>query len=329
MNPIGLPPAASWGIGGNLPWNSQGGGAGAFGADSPGAVGQAYQGAYNSSLGMNESMYNNIMKGYQQAIQSQTTAQQAISAGYTNLYNSVLGNVEQQYAGQDTQLKNQAAQNLASSSQQLVDRGLGNTTIQTSVNQGVNNQLAQQQQLLTGQKAGQLAQTQSQLGLAGLSAQQSGLRDTTGLALSQLGFMNSMEAAYPNGDMYAKLAQQAGQNKAMRNNPMGGAGGFGGANGHPGPQLGYVPSNPYYGSGGTGDYGGGSFGGASSLAALSSQNSGFSGSGYGDWSNGPSGAMSAAMGAGYGASGYGSTAAEATAAGAAYGAVGAMDDWGW
>lgn len=249
-------------IGGALPWQAAGAasGAGAFAAGNPAGIASAYQGAYNSALGMNESNYNNILAGYQQAIGAQTTAQQAIQSGYTGLYNTVLGNAANIYSGQAQQLQNQAQQNLASSSQQLIDRGLGNTTIQTSVNQGVNNQLAQQQQLLAGQEAGTMAQYGSQLGLAGLAAQQHGLDQTTGLALSQLNFMNSADFQYPSGQMYAQLAQVAAQNAAMRNNPpYGGMGGMG--LGGPGPQLGYVPGPTPGGIGsGTGDFGGGSFG---------------------------------------------------------------------
>lgn len=250
MSPVD--PSGFGNIQGNLPWaGGAASGAGAFG----GAAGAAYLGAYNSAVGMNESNYNNIMAGYQQTIGAQTSAQQAIQSGYSNLYNTVLGNVQASYAGQGQQLQNQAAQTQATGNQQLINRGLGNTTIQTSVDQGVNNQLAQQQQLLTGQEAGQMAQYGSQIGQAGLQNQEQGLQSTTGLSLDQLQFMGQANFAYPNAGLYAQLAQTEAQTNAMKNHPLPGAAPQGGG----GPQVGYVPSNPYYGGTGAGDMGGGSF----------------------------------------------------------------------
>lgn len=239
-------------IGGNLPWGQgQGSGAGAFGATSPYQVAGAYQQAYNSSLAQNESMYTNIMAGYQKSLASQTTAQQAIQAGYSDLYNNVLGQVKNMYAGQSEGIDRASAQAGAKDSQQLIDRGLGNTTVQSSVNRGVESDRQYQQTLLTGQEAGTQAQYMSQLGMAGLQSQQHGVDAATGLQGRQLDFMNSMKAGYPDGGMYAGLAQQAAMNQANRRNPMTfGGGQQGGA----GPKLGYVPGGgPYYGSG---SYGG-------------------------------------------------------------------------
>jgi len=241
VNPIGLPMTTGGGfvsgtgiIGGALPW---GGGGNPVGARSAGQVANAYQQAYNSALAMNQANYNNILAGYQQAVAAQTTAQQAIQAGYSDLYNQVLTKVDTIGEGARMTIDRNFAQNLARTSQQLIDRGLGNTTVQSSVNQGFEGERAFQQTQLADQMATRSAEYMSRLGLSALGNRQQHLSDSTGLALRQLDWMNSVQARYPDPGMYAALAQGLGEQER-------GGGGFGGGSfaGRPGPKLGYVPS---------------------------------------------------------------------------------------
>ncbi len=226
-------------IQGALPW---GGGGGNIGVGGP--VGQAYGQAYNSALQMNQSNYQNIMQGYQQALAQQSSAQAAIGAGYTNLYNNVLSTIKDTFGAQSTAINQGAAREQASGSQNLINSGLGNSTIMQSMNMGVESQRQQQQTSLTDQQAQMMGSYMSNLGLAGLQNQQVGQAQIAGTTQNQLGFMNSVQANYPNAGLYAQLAQQQAANKYGY-----GGGSFAGA-GNPGPKVGYVPSAPNWGAGG-------------------------------------------------------------------------------
>lgn len=300
-------------IGGGLPFGNSSG-AGAIGARNPGQVSAAYQGAYNNALAMNQSNYNNVLRGYQQAIATQTSAQSAIQAGYSNLYNDVLSRVQGIGAARSQAIDSASAKTLASGSQSLINRGLGNSTIQSSWDRGVESDRQYQQTQLSDALAKQVGDYMSNLGLAGLNNQQRGLEGLSSFAGRQLDFMNSVQAKYPDAGMYASLAQQAGQGDGRATNPppgMYGGGSFSGAGGNPGPKVGYVPSAPYYGGGGAdpSNYGGGGGGGswlmdqysAGSAAGAGANASGWGGSyGAGNYAGG-SGSVSA--GADYGGGG--------------------------
>ncbi len=129
-------PPSPYSIAGNLPFGS-GGGEMFAAAGNPAALGQAYQSAYNTALGQNQANYNNILQGYQQTIGNQTTAQQAITGGYTNLYNDVMGRIQGVDQSQRLDIQDQYAQQQGQASQDLINRGLGNTTVQQSVNRGI------------------------------------------------------------------------------------------------------------------------------------------------------------------------------------------------
>ena len=284
---------AGYSAGGALPFGGSGGIGGAASGD-PNAIAANYDRAYNNALAMNQSNYNNILAGYQQSLAKQTSAQQAIQAGYSGLYNDVMARINGEGESRRQGIDRASAQSLAKSSQQLIDRGLGNSTIQTSVNRGVEADRNFQQLNLSDQLARQSADYMSRLGLAGLSSQQRGEDAMLGQFNRQLDFMNSVTAKYPDAGMYGQLAMQAGQAKAAeRNAYQTGGGAFAG---NPGPRAGYVPSNPYYGSGfatGTPSGGGmnsgvslmtgyGGVGGGFGMAAAASPDSVYGGGG-GDW----------------------------------------------
>src|SRR5688572_24442154 len=114
-------------IQGNLPWGGSGGG-GIAGAASGNinSIVSDYNSAYNNALAMNQSNYNNILQGYQQAIASNTTAQQAISSGYNDLYNEVMGKLQGQGEAASRRINDASAQFLSAQTQSQIDRGLGN-----------------------------------------------------------------------------------------------------------------------------------------------------------------------------------------------------------
>lgn len=242
------------GLSGGLPFANPGAGAGfaAAAGGNVGGVASAYDSAYNSSLAMNQSNYNNIMSGYRSALAQQTTAQQAISSGYSNLYNDVLEKVRGVGQARSDAINRDSAAALGRGTQSLIDRGLGNSTIQSSLDRGTEADRNSRQLELSDSMASMMGNYMSQLGLAGLGNAQRGSENAQGLLGRQLDFMNSVQAGYPNASMYAGLAQQAGANAGRGGQPAGGYGGgsFGGGGGGPGSGLkaGYVPGGgPYYG----------------------------------------------------------------------------------
>lgn len=197
-------------ISGTLPFNTSGNLL--TGAQS-GLAGLAeqYGKSYKTALEQNQAMYSDIMGGYQQTIQNQTSAQDALAGGYTQLHDSVLGQIQ----GIDTSQRQQIADDYTAakgrSLQSAVTRGLGNTTVSDSMQRGLDFDKAKADIALSNQTSGLLASYQSQLGQAGLRSREQSYAANTGQANQQLGFMNSVMAAYPKGSEYANLYAQQGQ----------------------------------------------------------------------------------------------------------------------
>lgn len=260
-------------IGGNLPWNA-GPAANMFmGATNPTAglasLGPAYANAYNSALAMNATNYENILAGYQQTMAAQTSAQDAIAAGYTRLGNEVLGGIRGAGSTAATNINDAYARMFGEQQQSLIDRGLGNTTVQNAVGRGITLDREKALASAAEQFAGLLAGYQSNLGLASLGSQREALAANTALSGRQLDWMNSVKAAYPDAGAYAQMAQMYGAARQAeqdrRNQPANvrpWSGGAGGA-------FGYIPSGGGFGApkmnyggppglgGGLGGFGGG------------------------------------------------------------------------
>ena len=186
----------SWNIGGSLPFS---GGSG------------SYASAYNSALAMNAANYSNIMAGYQNTMANQTSAENAISSGYSSLYNNVISGIQGIQNSNAQAIADQYAQQTGAQNQSLINSGLGNTTIQASVDRGLSLDESKAQTANQNQFAQTQAGYQSQLGLAGLSYQNQAVQQNTGLAQNQLSFMNSVNAGYPNPAAYpAKQATLQG-----------------------------------------------------------------------------------------------------------------------
>ncbi len=179
-----------------------------------------YTSAYQNALNINQQNYNNIMKGYQ------------------GLTSSVLGNIRGIGEAQAQAIEDVYAQQSGGAAQSLISRGLGNTTVANSVQRGL---VLDREKAKTG-LANQLAQL-----YAGYQSQ---------LGLSQLGFMNSVSAPYPNPAAYADLLRQRGMVQQGKKTGQGGQlfpiGGGGGRSGPStldrwtGPDLtrgGYSPVN--------------------------------------------------------------------------------------
>jgi hypothetical protein len=169
-----------------------------------------YAGAYQNALGLNQSNYANILAGYQQTAGQQQTAQQAIEGGYGNLYGAVQNTIQGIGASQSQAIADTYAQQSGNSAQDMINRGLGNTTVQQSVQRG---NLLDEQKAQTG-LANQMAQLQagyqSNLGQAGLNYANQANMQNTALSGQQLNWMNSVNSPYPNAQAYGNLALQQG-----------------------------------------------------------------------------------------------------------------------
>ena len=225
-----------------------------------------YMGAYSNALNLNEQNYGNILQGYQGLGASQVGAQNQIQQGYGNLSSAVLGDIQGIGASQSQAIQDTYAQQSGNSAQQMINSGLGNTTVQQSVQRG---NLLDEQKAQTG-LANQMAQLtagyQSSLGLAGLNYANQANMQNTALGSQQLGFMNSVNSPYPNAQAYNDYALQQ-QTLAMAQRAAGSGslltrGGGGGGISGGGGGFGAVGGNRAPGTGtGAGGGGGGSGGG--------------------------------------------------------------------
>lgn len=193
------------GIQGQLPFGQANVG-GMFSGDLAGS----YQSAYNTALGQNQANYNNILSGYQQTLQQQQTGQAAISKGYNQLYNQVLGGIQGIGQSQAQAIADQYAQASGQSQQDLINRGLGNSTVLSSVQRGNQLDKSKADVALANQIAQLTAGYQSQLGGAGLNYANQANMQNAAQQNQQLNWMNSIQAQYPNAQGYSQLYQQQG-----------------------------------------------------------------------------------------------------------------------
>lgn len=201
-------------IGGQLPFgNSAGQMLSAAASGNPATLGNAYQSAYNDSLRMNSQNYSNILAGYQRTMDSQGQAQQAISAGHQGLQGAVMGDLEGIDASQRQAIKDSYTAQRGTADQDLVNRGLGNMTVRSSVMRGLGLDEAKANIDLSNKLAQTRAGFRSNLGLAGLNYQNQANVQNTALAGRQLDWMNSVNANYPNAGMYSQLASMMGATK--------------------------------------------------------------------------------------------------------------------
>ena len=231
-------------IGGNLPWGGGGAnqfmGLGGSASQSLAALGTGYANAYRDALAMNQANYGNILAGYQQTLGANADARNAIGSGYDQLLNDVLGGIGSLGQSRQRDINAQYTQQSGQQAQQLINRGLGNTTVQQSVQRGLQFDQARASNDLAEQIANQTASFRSSLGQAGLGYRERAVAANSADAMRQLDWMNSVNAQYPDAGQYAMLAQQFGaaqQQEQDRRRMLAAAGGNGPPSGG-----GYVPS---------------------------------------------------------------------------------------
>lgn len=292
----------------NLPWQSlaaNGQAMSGLGGDPAAAAAQLgglYNQSYQSALGLNSSLFSGLQTGYDTLRSDVDQRYGDIQKGYSQLYGDVLGRIS---GTNDTNLHDiNAAYNAKAggSSQDLISRGLGNSSSQRSAQRGI--ELDRQRALTNSQN--QFAQLganyASQIGQAGLGAGERGTQTGAGLGQAQLGMLERVQAPYPSAQMYTNLAQMYGSNLQRQQDQrradqlQSPGAGFSQASGF-GVGTGAKDSGPFHGptpgfgsgsmGGMTGGYGGGGFGsfGGSPAPYTPPSSWGFSGGNYGDGSS--------------------------------------------
>lgn len=198
----------------NLPFPSQqAAGSIPFGGNSA-QLSQSYANAYNAALALNQQNYENISKGYERALLDQSQKQHNTQQQHYELERQVMGDLNLAGSTRRQEIQDQYSALAGRQSQQLIDRGLGNSTIQASTNRGLALDEQKAQNQLAEQVANLRAQYGSNLGLARIGQHGQGSREATALTQAQLEFMNSVQSPYPDAGLYASLAMQYEQAKA-------------------------------------------------------------------------------------------------------------------
>lgn len=192
-----------------------------------------YMSAYQNALSLNQQNYGNILAGYQGTLAAQQGPQQQIQQGYSDLSGQVMGDISGIDASQRQAIADQYAQSSGQQAQGLINRGLGNTTVANSVQRGLQLDKSKADIALSNQMAQLTAGYRSQLGLAGLNYANQANMQNSAQRNQQLGFMERVNAPYPNAKNYADASLQ-GQTLALARQGMNrgaGGGGISGAGG--------------------------------------------------------------------------------------------------
>jgi hypothetical protein len=215
-------------------------------------LGASYQSAYQNALQQNQDRYGQIMSGYGNALKAQGAGGQNILKGYRDLQSQVLGGLEGVEQSRLNEINDYYTSQGGLALSRLAGGMMGNTGVRQSALRGLMADQSKAETLLAGQMAQMRGDYQSQFGMAAQGFRQQNLRDTQGLRLNRLDFLNSIQSPYPDAGAYMQLASMYGnQMQAERDradmmrlyedqNAL--AGGPGVSPGTPGPAgLGYNP----------------------------------------------------------------------------------------
>lgn len=247
----GATPAPRGGGGGipGVPYFSGGNVSGMFGGGISG-LNAAYGSQYAASNDFQNRMAQAMGQGWSNTAATQRRGLNAVGTGYDKLQSDVLAGIQGTDAAAKQQIQDSYAHQQGSATQGLINAGLGNSTVTSSVNRGLQADQEKAYVNLANQMAQLSAGYQSQIGQAGLGFKGNAVLANSQLAQNQLGWMNSVNAQYPDAGAYSQLAQMYGaQSQAEKDrhqmmnlySGMGG-GGFGGGQIGGTPGLGYAPT---------------------------------------------------------------------------------------
>jgi hypothetical protein len=204
--------------------NAQGGLSGLFGTQQNQFANAAngVQNGFNSLGATQNQAYNNLVGNLAQG-------QQGINQGYNNVENQVMNNLSLLGSTQAQDINQAYQQQAADAQQNLVNRGLGNTTIGSSVGAGIG---FNRQRALMGNAANTQQMVNSALmntAYPALQAQQQGVNNVTNLAQQGVGANTALGSqalgqGYQQAQDQANLQGQAlqfGQNANNTQNQLG------------------------------------------------------------------------------------------------------------
>ena len=181
-------------------------------------LGPMYQQQYQAALAMNQANNQNVQTGYGQL---RDEANQVYDNIYKNLdarYGDVLGRI----AGTNTSNINDIGRNAEALSgratQEMVTRGLGNTTVQQNMQRAIEADRARETTRSNEAFAQLGAGYADRIWSDRTNAQQNKAQHLSSLGTQQLGAMERIQAGYPDAGMFGSLAQMYGaQAEAQRN----------------------------------------------------------------------------------------------------------------
>lgn len=156
-----------------------------------------FQNVYNNALTANSNLYNNIQTGYSNLLNQQQGAYNALQGGYSDLQGQVMGTIAGVNASQLQAAKDLYTQQQGATQQHAISAGLGNSTVLASLSRGNTLDYAKATTAIENQFAQLRAGYQSQLGLAGLNAQQQGIAAQTALGAQGLAAQGQFAVPYP------------------------------------------------------------------------------------------------------------------------------------
>lgn len=175
---------------------------------------------YNTALAQATQMYNATNAGYAQVMATQRADAANVTAGYNRLLGSVLGRLTDADAAERQRLQDTYTMASGREAQDLTNRGLGNTTVSSSVQRGLLADYAKGG-VDIGAQFGQLkASYESQLGLAGLNWQGQAAQQYAALGSQQLqtaaGFAPTFAGLYSGAAGLAQRQQEFEQNRSLQ-----------------------------------------------------------------------------------------------------------------
>jgi hypothetical protein len=184
-------------------------------------LGPMYAQQYQSALAMNEKNNENVQMGYGQL---RSEADQVYQNIYKNLdarYSDVLGRI----AGTNTSNINDIGRNAEAlsgrASQQMVSRGLGNTTVQQNMQRAIESDRARETTRSNEAFAQLGAGYADRIWGDRTNAQQNKAQMMSGLGTQQLAAQERIQAGYPDAAMFGSLAQMYGaQSEADKNRKL-------------------------------------------------------------------------------------------------------------
>src|SRR5512139_2639691 len=156
----------------------------------------SYNSAYSAARDVNQQLYKNIQAGYSQMLNQSQAAMGQVDTRYRNLQRNVLRRLSGSNQANMQDIADKYSAMSGQMSQSMIDRGLGNTTVQFAMQRGIAQDRTKETTRSQNEFAQLIAANQSRLGLERLGAMERGYGNLTGIQGQTLNWMNSVSAPY-------------------------------------------------------------------------------------------------------------------------------------